>query len=88
MFPSHILNIIGKFQLLCRGCLEKIFIVLLLQLETFTVKLRIFRKRKMPLTYIGNLTAGFTRFLRKKLPEIFQQSYTKRKSDYCQTSFP
>ena len=54
-----------------RGCLEKFFIVLLIQLEPFTVKPRIFRKRKMPLTYIGHLTMSFTRFLRKKLPEIF-----------------
>jgi len=30
-----------------------------------------FAKEKMPLTYIGNLTIGFTMFLRKKLPEIF-----------------
>lgn len=60
-----------KVSIALRGYLEKFLTVLLIQLETFTVILRIFRKRKMPLTYIGHLTMSFTRFLRKKLPEIF-----------------
>ena len=53
-----------KVSIALRGCLEKFLTVRLLQLETFTVKLRIFGKRKMPLTYIENLMVGFTRFSR------------------------
>lgn len=74
-----------KVSIALRGCLEKFLTVRLLQLETFTVKLRVFRKRKMPLTYIGNLTVGFTRilsiFLDKKMEPLIGNRNIKRKSD-------
>lgn len=47
-----------KVSIALRGCLEKLFIALLLQLETFTVKLRIFRKRKMSLYNKGTFDNG------------------------------
>ena len=43
-------------------------------------KLRIFRKRKMPLTYIGHLKMGFTRFLIKNLARNFFDNCAKKES--------
>ena len=43
-------------------------------------KLRIFRKRKMPLTYIGHLKMGFTRFLIKNLARNIFDNCAKKES--------
>lgn len=60
-----------KVSIALRGCLEKFFIVLLIQLETFTEKLRIFRKGKMPLYNKGTFDNGFYKVFKKKATEIF-----------------
>lgn len=76
MLPLHILNIIGKFQLLCGGCLEKIFIVLLLQLETFTVNFVFCKKKNAPHLY-GTFDNGFYNVSNKKLPGFFNNRIQK-----------
>ena len=48
-----------KVSIALRGCLEKFLTVLLIQLETFTVILRIFRKRKMSLYNKGTFDDEF-----------------------------
>lgn len=77
-FPLHILNIIGKVQLLCGGVFEKFLTVRLLKLETFTVKLRILGKRKMPLYNKGTFDDGFYKVFNKKVTYNFSITVYKK----------
>ena len=65
-----------KVSIALRGCLEKFLTVLLIQLETFTVILRIFRKRKnaphLYRTFDDEFYKGFHKYnpLQVKIIEI------------------
>ena len=60
-----------KVSITLRGCLEKIFHFSPRIIGNFHCKTSYFVKRKMPLTYIGHLKMGFTRFLIKNLAKNF-----------------
>jgi hypothetical protein len=58
--------------------LKKIFS---LHMDSRGQKLRIFRKRKMPITYIGHLKMGFYKvFNKKSCKKLFRQLRKKKKA--------
>ena len=60
-----------KVSIALRGCLEKFLTVRLLKLETFTVKLRILGKRKMPPYNKGTFDDGFYKVFKTKVTYSF-----------------
>ena len=67
-----------KVSIALRGCLEKFLTVRLLKLETFTVKLRILGKRKMPLYNKGTFDDGFYKVFNKKVTYNFSITVYKK----------
>lgn len=67
-----------KISITLRGCLEKFLTVRLLKLETFTVKLRILGKRKMPLYNKGTFDDGFYKVFKKKVTYNFSITVYKK----------
>lgn len=59
-----------KVSIALRGCLEKFLTVLLIQLETFTVILRIFRKRKNAPHLYRTFEDGFYKVFKKNIEII------------------
>ena len=92
LLRSHYISSILLESFNCfAGVFRKIFYCPPTIIGNFHSKTSYFVKRKMPLTYIGNLTVGFTRilsiFLDKKMESLISNRNIKRKSDYCQTSW-